>query len=61
MGIPTCFPLMDFNRFFLGIVAKNSNLAKSLGQMVHMSQKFIIVFIKKMINNTTLCGKSNAW
>ena len=27
----------------------------------HISQKFIIIFIKKLLENTTLCGNSNVW
>ena len=37
------------------IVAKKSNLAKILGQMVRISQKFIIIFIKNLLKNTTVC------
>ena len=43
------------------IVAKKSNLAKILEHMVHISQKFIIIFIKNLLKNTTLSGNSNAW
>ena len=44
-----------------GIVAKKSNLGKILGQMVSISQKFMIIFIKNLLKNITLCDNSNAW
>ena len=43
-----------------GIVAKKSNLGKILGQMVSISQKFIIIR-KNLLENITLCGNSNVW
>ena len=33
---------------------KKPNLAKVLGQMVRISQKFIIIYVKNMLKNTTL-------
>ena len=27
----------------------------------HIAQKFMIIFIKKLLKNTTLRGNSNAW
>ena len=38
----------------LKIVAKKSNLAKILGQMVRISKKMLILFIKILLKNTTL-------
>ena len=33
--------------------------AKILGYMMHISQKFIIIFIKNLLKNTIMCGNSN--
>ena len=42
------------------MVARKSNLAKILGQMVYISQRFVIIFIKNLFKNTILCVSSNA-
>ena len=39
---------------------KDPILAKILGQMACISQKVIIIFIKNLLENTTLCEISNA-
>ena len=41
------------------IETKISSLANILGQMVRISQEFIIIFIKNLLNNTTLCDFLN--
>ena len=35
-------------------------LANILGQMVDISQTFLIISIKKLLKNTTRCNNSNA-
>ena len=39
---------------------ERSNLLKIFGQMARIPQKVIIIFIKNLLKNTTLCGYSNA-
>ena len=38
---------------------KEEKKAKILGHMARMSQKFMMIFTKKLIRNTTLCGNSS--
>ena len=43
------------------ILAKMSSLAKIWTNGAHISQEFIIHFIKNLLKNTTLWGDSNVW
>ena len=53
------FAVQNMKNFILDTVAKKVKFSKDLGQMVRVSQKFIIIFIKKLLKSTTLFNKSN--
>ena len=54
------FSMQNIQHPFETLRQKKSNLTKILGPMVRISQKFIIIFIKNLLRNTTLRGNSNA-
>ena len=50
--ILTIFSVQNMQSTIWDTVAKMSNLAKILGQMVSISQKVIIVYIKSVLKST---------
>ena len=50
--ILTIFSVQNMQSTIWDTVAKMSNLAKILGQMVRISQKVIIVYIKSVLKST---------